>query len=255
MLPNRNQLEIRTEYGCSRVIYKLEATGLQCTLQLKFSESWNGSGKEVVKSVEFFRKQVGTFSGAPTQTLSGLLEEQQTGSLANKKNTPSRWRDFSLPSRLPGDRSSQELFHSPLQGPGGRRLGFAEGQRWPRSAEVWKLAASLSALFLLSCYPETRYRSLRSKLSRKEAMEKSKGRLYLWMCLAAALASFLAGFLVGKCPNPFPLCPGLPLLRTENRVRQCWLHPPAELSRGGELREFQPNWKPNGMLSGTPNKV
>lgn len=192
---------------------------------------------------------------APTQTLSGLLEEQQTGSPANRKNAPFRWRPFSLPSRPPGNRSSQELFHSPLQGPGGRRLGFAEGQRWPRSAGVWKLTASLSAHFLFSCYPEARYSSLRSKLSRKEAMEKSKGRLYLWMCLAAVLASFLAGFLVGKCPNPFPLSTGLSLLLTENRVRLCWLHPPAELSPGGEHREFQPNWKPNGMHSGLPNKV
>ncbi|XP_039704277.1 N-acetylated-alpha-linked acidic dipeptidase 2 isoform X2 [Pteropus medius] len=33
-------------------------------------------------------------------------------------------------------------------------------------------------------------------------MEKSKGRLYLWMCLAAALASFLAGFLVGWFIKP-----------------------------------------------------
>lgn len=187
--------------------------------------------------------------------MSGLLEEQQTGSPANRKNAPSLWRAFSLPSRPPGDRSSQELFHSPLQGPGGRRLGFAEGQRWPRSAGVWKLTASLSALFLFSCCPEARYSSLRSKLSRKEAMEKSKGRLYLWMCLAAALASFLAGFLVGKCPNPFSLSPVLSLFRSEIPIRLCWLHPPAELSRGGELREFQPNWKPNGMHSGLLNKV
>ncbi|KAM5224852.1 N-acetylated-alpha-linked acidic dipeptidase 2 isoform 1-T1 [Hipposideros larvatus] len=33
-------------------------------------------------------------------------------------------------------------------------------------------------------------------------MAKSKGRLYLWMCLAAALASFLAGFMVGWFLKP-----------------------------------------------------
>uniref|UniRef100_A0A9L0RU54 N-acetylated-alpha-linked acidic dipeptidase 2 n=1 Tax=Equus caballus TaxID=9796 RepID=A0A9L0RU54_HORSE len=33
-------------------------------------------------------------------------------------------------------------------------------------------------------------------------MAKSRGRLYLWMCLAAALASFLAGFMVGWFIKP-----------------------------------------------------
>lgn len=47
-------------------------------------------------------------------------------------------------------------------------------------------------------------RSLRSKFSREEAMAKSRGRLYLCMCLAAALASFLAGFMVGKWPCALP---------------------------------------------------
>uniref|UniRef100_A0A8C9MBA2 N-acetylated-alpha-linked acidic dipeptidase 2 n=1 Tax=Panthera tigris altaica TaxID=74533 RepID=A0A8C9MBA2_PANTA len=34
-------------------------------------------------------------------------------------------------------------------------------------------------------------------------MAKSRGRLYLWMCLAAVLASFLAGFMVGWFIKPF----------------------------------------------------
>ncbi|XP_006160400.1 N-acetylated-alpha-linked acidic dipeptidase 2 [Tupaia chinensis] len=44
--------------------------------------------------------------------------------------------------------------------------------------------------------------SRRPKLSPEEAMAKSRGRLYLWMCLAAALASFLAGFMVGWFIKP-----------------------------------------------------
>ncbi|XP_069932768.1 N-acetylated-alpha-linked acidic dipeptidase 2 isoform X3 [Oryctolagus cuniculus] len=45
--------------------------------------------------------------------------------------------------------------------------------------------------------------SRRSRLRAEEAMANSRGRLYLWMCLAAALASFLAGFMVGWFIKPF----------------------------------------------------
>ncbi|XP_042760479.1 N-acetylated-alpha-linked acidic dipeptidase 2 isoform X1 [Panthera leo] len=41
------------------------------------------------------------------------------------------------------------------------------------------------------------------KLGPQGGMAKSRGRLYLWMCLAAVLASFLAGFMVGWFIKPF----------------------------------------------------
>uniref|UniRef100_A0A3Q2HEZ4 N-acetylated alpha-linked acidic dipeptidase 2 n=1 Tax=Equus caballus TaxID=9796 RepID=A0A3Q2HEZ4_HORSE len=50
--------------------------------------------------------------------------------------------------------------------------------------------------------PEASHCSRRPKVSAQEAMAKSRGRLYLWMCLAAALASFLAGFMVGWFIKP-----------------------------------------------------
>uniref|UniRef100_A0A8C4M5F2 N-acetylated-alpha-linked acidic dipeptidase 2 n=1 Tax=Equus asinus TaxID=9793 RepID=A0A8C4M5F2_EQUAS len=50
--------------------------------------------------------------------------------------------------------------------------------------------------------PEASHCSRRPKVSAQEAMAKSRGRLYLWMCLAAALASFLAGFTVGWFIKP-----------------------------------------------------
>ncbi|XP_033620162.1 N-acetylated-alpha-linked acidic dipeptidase 2 isoform X3 [Fukomys damarensis] len=40
------------------------------------------------------------------------------------------------------------------------------------------------------------------KLRAQEAMAKSRRRLYLWMCLSAALASFLAGFMMGWFIKP-----------------------------------------------------
>ncbi|XP_063498094.1 N-acetylated-alpha-linked acidic dipeptidase 2-like [Symphalangus syndactylus] len=50
--------------------------------------------------------------------------------------------------------------------------------------------------------PEAHQCSRRPKLSPQEAMAKSRGRLYLWMCLAAALASFLVGFMVAWFIKP-----------------------------------------------------
>ncbi|XP_047282124.1 N-acetylated-alpha-linked acidic dipeptidase 2 isoform X2 [Homo sapiens] len=50
--------------------------------------------------------------------------------------------------------------------------------------------------------PEARECSRRPKLGPQEAMAESRGRLYLWMCLAAALASFLMGFMVGWFIKP-----------------------------------------------------
>ncbi|VFV25845.1 naalad2 protein [Lynx pardinus] len=41
------------------------------------------------------------------------------------------------------------------------------------------------------------------KLGPQGGMAKSRGRLYLWMCLAVVLASFLAGFMVGWFIKPF----------------------------------------------------
>lgn len=107
------------------------------------------------------------------------------------------FRAFSLPSSprgTAGARSCSGLvftrFGRALEGGGGARL----------------LSASRAgcALSRFICTLEAPHSSLRSKLSGEEAMARSRGRLYLWMCLAAALASFLAGFMVGKCTNPFP---------------------------------------------------
>lgn len=110
------------------------------------------------------------------------------------------------------------------------------------------LSASPRALSWFLCTLEAPYSSLRSKLSREEAMAKSRGRLYLCMCLAAALASFLAGFMVGKCANPSPQ-PRAAAARQGKRGLDCaGVLPPAELIsvRDGEPAEFQPNQKPNG---------
>lgn len=95
-------------------------------------------------------------------------------------------------------------FHSSMGRPEGRRQSLGQGPWWPRPAGAWMLSASPRALSWFLCTLEAPYSSLRSKLSREEAMAKSRGRLYLCMCLAAALASFLAGFMVGKCANPSP---------------------------------------------------
>ena len=70
---------------------------------------------------------------------------------------------------------------------------------------------------------------------------------YLWICLAAALASFLAGFTVGKCADP---CPG----------RQAPLHPAACVERSstaagdGRGAASQPDCKPNAVHSGLSSK-
>uniref|UniRef100_A0A2K5WGL2 N-acetylated-alpha-linked acidic dipeptidase 2 n=1 Tax=Macaca fascicularis TaxID=9541 RepID=A0A2K5WGL2_MACFA len=50
--------------------------------------------------------------------------------------------------------------------------------------------------------PEAREGNRRPKLSPQEAMAKSRGHLYLWMCLTAALASFLVGFMLGWFIKP-----------------------------------------------------
>ena len=95
-------------------------------------------------------------------------------------------------------------FNSPPEEPGGRR----RGQRGLRPSGARVLCGSPRALPQFICTSQAPYSRLRSKLSREEAMAKSRGRLYLWMCLAAALASFLVGFLVGECTNPLPAAQG-----------------------------------------------
>lgn len=132
-------------------------------------------------------------------------------------NSPASWKNafpslqgFLSPFEPPGNRRSQELFrpglHSLREGPGGRRRGSATAPPGPRPAGAWLLSASRAGcpLSRFICTLQAPHSSLRSKLSGEEAMARSRGRLYLWMCLAAALASFLAGFMVGKCTNPFP---------------------------------------------------
>ncbi|KAF5926063.1 hypothetical protein HPG69_010085, partial [Diceros bicornis minor] len=103
---------------------------------------------------------------------------------------------------VPRDLSSQELF------------GAASGRTWRAEAGLcgWSAAearcqalratgsASARSLFFRS--PEAPYGRRRPKLSPEEAMAKSRGRLYLWMCLAAAIASFLVGFMVGWFIKP-----------------------------------------------------
>lgn len=108
------------------------------------------------------------------------------------------------------------------------------------------LTKSPRALSRFICTLEAPYCTLRSKFNREEAMAKSRGRLYLCMCLAAALASFLAGLMVGKCTNPSPWAQGRGSSSEKDRAG---LSRPAELSLSadGELPEFQPNWKPNGI--------
>ncbi|XP_059786581.1 N-acetylated-alpha-linked acidic dipeptidase 2 isoform X3 [Balaenoptera ricei] len=122
-----------------------------------------------------------------------------------RQRQPSHLRASSLPSRPPGDRRSQEFgagFHSPLDPPGGQRQGFEEDQRRPRSAATWAFPAFPGARSLFALIPEARSGSRRLLLSPEEAMAKSRGRLYLGMCLAAALASFLGGFMVGWLSKP-----------------------------------------------------
>ncbi|KAM7086180.1 N-acetylated-alpha-linked acidic dipeptidase 2 isoform 2-T3 [Molossus nigricans] len=123
-----------------------------------------------------------------------------------RQRQPSHLRAFSLPLRPPGNLRHQDLgfgFHSSLEGPGRRRRGFAESQPWPRPAGgAWMLTKSPRALSRFICTLEAPYCTLRSKFNREEAMARSRGRLYLCMCLAAALASFLAGLMVGWFIKP-----------------------------------------------------
>lgn len=110
---------------------------------------------------------------------------QQEGSVSSPCLTSS------FPLRPPEDQTGQELFAAGLEG-GGRQPGFAEILWVGRHRLPWR---ALSAL--LVCRLEAG--SFRSpKLCPQGAMATSRGRLYLWMYLAAALASFLAGFMVGK---------------------------------------------------------
>lgn len=175
---------------------------------------------------------------------------------ASKQNVSSSCRASSLPSRPPGDRRSQEFgagFHSPRDPPGEQRQGFEEGQRRPRSAATWAFPAFPGALSLFALIPEARSGSRHLLLSPEEAMAKSRGCLYLWVCLAAALASFLGGFMVGKCTDPFP--------GSLQPPRRKAVEPGAEelgcaLGAGpAELLEFQPNRKLSGMHFGLLNKV
>lgn len=82
-------------------------------------------------------------------------------------------------------------------------------------------------------------------------MAKSKGRLYLGMCLAAALASFLAGFTVGKCTSRFPGAGERPRSTPGPTVLGSCARPGGDV----ELSEFHPDRKPNGIPLGLPNKV
>ncbi|XP_076969418.1 N-acetylated-alpha-linked acidic dipeptidase 2 isoform X2 [Tamandua tetradactyla] len=50
--------------------------------------------------------------------------------------------------------------------------------------------------------PQAREGGRCARIRPEEAMATSKGRLYLWMCLAAVLAFFLAGFMVGWFVKP-----------------------------------------------------
>uniref|UniRef100_A0A452RCM7 Glutamate carboxypeptidase 2 n=1 Tax=Ursus americanus TaxID=9643 RepID=A0A452RCM7_URSAM len=114
---------------------------------------------------------------------------QQEGSVSSPCLTSS------FPLRPPEDQTGQELFAAGLEG-GGRQPGFAEILWVGRHRLPWR---ALSAL--LVCRLEAG--SFRSpKLCPQGAMATSRGRLYLWMYLAAALASFLAGFMVGWFIKP-----------------------------------------------------
>nr|XP_002708686.2 N-acetylated-alpha-linked acidic dipeptidase 2 isoform X1 [Oryctolagus cuniculus] len=137
------------------------------------------------------------------QPLPGFTGFTQRKLPANRKNSSSDCSAFSLPPlRAPGDRWGQaklgqrcQLFFTLCtdQEGGG---GFGQGPRlltaFPARALDWLL-----------CSSQATDSSRRSRLRAEEAMANSRGRLYLWMCLAAALASFLAGFMVGWFIKPF----------------------------------------------------
>lgn len=220
ILPKCDPLEIRTEN-----------LGQQGNLQGRKSK-WDFSafpaetqqflewGWHRGRSAEFFR-----YPALPRQTLlPGISRLEVACQLEQCVSLPCR--AFSLPWRPPGGRRSQELlgagFRSSVEGPGGRRQGLGQGPQWPRPAGAWMLSASPRALSWFLCTLEAPYGSVRSKLSREEAMAKSRGRLYLCMCLAAALASFLAGFMVGKCANPCPQLRAAAALQEKNGVGLCW---------------------------------
>lgn len=195
------------------------------------------------RSAEFFRYPVGTLSELPQQTLlPGINRLEVACQLEQCVSHPCR--AFSLPWRPPAERRSQELFgagfHSSMEGPGRRRQGLGQGPRWPRPAGASMLSASPRALSWFLCSLEAPYSSLRSKLSREEAMAKARGRLYLCMCLAAALASFLAGFMVGKCANPRPQ----PRAAAALQAKWGWaVLASSGLLSSASVRDCQPNWK------------
>lgn len=143
-------------------------------------------------------------------------------------------RAFSLPWRPPRERRSWELlgagFRSSAEGPEGRRQGLGQGPQGPRPAGACMLSESPRVLSWFLCTLEAPCCSARSKLSRQEAMAKSRGRLYLCMCLAAALASFLAGFMVGKCADPCPQLSRAAALQEKTGLGCAGLLGPAELS-------------------------
>lgn len=78
-------------------------------------------------------------------------------------------------------------------------------------------------------------------------MATSRACLYLGMCVAAALASFLAGFMAGKCA-PLPgagwRC-ALPRWGARRESLEGCVGFPEP--RALQLRGVQPTWKPNGM--------
>ncbi|XP_055137341.2 N-acetylated-alpha-linked acidic dipeptidase 2-like [Symphalangus syndactylus] len=92
----------------------------------------------------------------------------------------------------------------PSRAPGDHRSPAGRAEAWPCESQRRSLSAHslLPARSVFLCSPEAHQCSRRPKLSPQEAMAKSRGRLYLWMCLAAALASFLVGFMVAWFIKP-----------------------------------------------------
>ena len=90
------------------------------------------------------------------------------------------------------------------------------------------------------------------KLGPQGGMAKSRGRLYLWMCLAAVLASFLAGFMVGKYEPRVPRAPcpqrgaGASGSDAGEETQKAWRPWRGSLSCG-QPRGIQPSWNPGGM--------
>ncbi|XP_032344255.1 uncharacterized protein LOC116666318 [Camelus ferus] len=166
----------------------------------KLSSSWKEAGKQSFSGNTSGHVQL--LLPTPGRLCPGATEWTLP---ANRKIVSSPCRASSLPSNPPGAHRGQEFgadFHSLLDGAGGQGRGFAPGRRRPRWAATWASPASPGARFPLARAPEPRTGGRRLPLSPAEAMAKSRGRPHLWMCLAAALASFLGGFLVGWLTKP-----------------------------------------------------